>query len=98
MPRKSQRLEERKRAAEYVTTCEREKGALRLDRKLSEQKGCRYKIGNAHDGLHNRNEGINLGQLYVRERCDNGRRDDQKDDDADRYRPLPVGRWHGCDD
>ena len=51
---KSERLQERERAAEYVTTCERENGVLRLDRKLSEQKGCRYKIGNAHDGLQNR--------------------------------------------
>ena len=60
---KGQRLQERERAAEYVTAREREKGALRLDRELSEQKGCRDKIDNAHDSLQNRNEGINSADL-----------------------------------
>ncbi len=95
--RKGQRLQERERAAEYVTTCEREKGKLRLDRELSEKEGCRDKIDNAHDGLQNRNEGINSADLYARERCDSGRGGGQSDNDADRHRPLPVGRWHRRD-
>jgi hypothetical protein len=51
---------------------------------LSKQKDRRDKIGNAHDGLQNRNEGIDSGHLYARERCDNSRRNGQEDDDTDR--------------
>jgi hypothetical protein len=65
---------------------------------LSKQEDRRDKIGNAHNGLQNRNEGINSGHLYASERCDNSRRDGQKDDDPDRYRPLPLSCWHGRDD
>ena len=96
-PRKRQRLQQRKRAAEHVTACEREKGAQRLYRELSKQKGCRDKIDNAQDSLQNRNEGINASHLYARERCDNSRRDGQKDNDADRYRLLSSGCRHRCD-
>src|SRR5205814_9714031 len=61
--RKGQRLKERERAAEYVGACEREKGGLRLDGELREQKRCRDKIDHAHDGLQNRDEGINATDL-----------------------------------
>ena len=65
--RKGQRLQERERTAAHVAACDCEKGALRLDRKLSKQEDRRDKIGNAHDGLQNRNEGINSADLYARE-------------------------------
>jgi hypothetical protein len=64
---------------------------------LGKQQDCGDEIDNAQDGLQNRNEGINWGHLCARKRCDNSRRDGQKDDDADRYRPLPPGCRHRCD-
>ena len=58
---------------------------------MSKQKDGRDQIGDAQDGLQNRNEGINPTQLDARERSDNRSRDDQEDGGADGHRLFLLG-------
>ena len=66
--RKVERLQKREQAAEYIAACESEKGPLRLDRILSKQKNRRDEIGNANDGLNDRNKNVKTCSANVRER------------------------------
>jgi hypothetical protein len=66
--RKIECLQKREQAAEYVTACESQKGALGLDRILSKEKNRRDEIGKANDRLNNRNKNVDPRRLYARER------------------------------
>jgi len=74
-----QRLQECERSTEYVSACEHQEGRPRLDRVLGEQKGCCDEIGNAQDGLKNRNEAVDGAHLNICERrndqCDGKKND-----------------------
>jgi hypothetical protein len=77
-----------------LAACESEKGPLRSDRILSKQKNRRDEIGNANDGLNNRNKDVKTSSANMRERQNYSEQDRQENNNADRSPALLGAGGH----
>ena len=87
-PGKVERLQKREQAAENIAACENQKGPLWLDRILSKQKNGRDEIGDANDGLNNRNKNVEARRAVLHERQNDGKHDRQGNGNAERNAAL----------
>ena len=94
---KIERLQEREQAAADIAACESQKGALRLDGILREQKNSRDEIGEAQNGLNDRDKGIEASARHACKGQDESKHSRQDDNNAKRNSAMPRRNGHARD-